>query len=218
MSQSEIMTPLLLWARNNLFISVPISILTFFALREYFFQITKKNNRLFNIILFPGIVIHELSHALGCILTGCKIVDIDLFTHSGGRVTYATKKHRLAKNFIISIFPLITGIILLYLLLNSFAITGNYFGAYIQKALFFYFAITIMTTMFPSRKDFANAFSVFIFVILLSLSLAYFFRNNIIFAEDIISFILYCIALLILAIFVIITAEKIAETKLQKNK
>jgi hypothetical protein len=39
-------------------------------------------------IRFPGVVIHECSHILGCILVGAKIKKVVLFSKGGGLVTY----------------------------------------------------------------------------------------------------------------------------------
>jgi len=39
-------------------------------------------------IRFPGVVIHECSHILGCLLVGAKINKVVLFSKGGGSVTY----------------------------------------------------------------------------------------------------------------------------------
>lgn len=40
------------------------------------------------VIRFPGVVIHECSHILGCLLVGAKIKKVVLFSKGGGSVTY----------------------------------------------------------------------------------------------------------------------------------
>jgi hypothetical protein len=42
----------------------------------------------FRIFIAPGIIVHEYSHALACLLTGTKIVEIKLFKTEGGHVRH----------------------------------------------------------------------------------------------------------------------------------
>jgi Peptidase M50B-like len=60
---------------------------------------------LYYILRFPGVVIHECSHVLGCLLTGAKIQKIVLFSEGGGSVSYARPKIPLLGDVIISTAP-----------------------------------------------------------------------------------------------------------------
>jgi hypothetical protein len=54
----------------------------------------------------PGVVVHECSHILGCILTGAKITKVVLLSKEGGSVTYTRPKIPVLGNVIISSAPL----------------------------------------------------------------------------------------------------------------
>jgi len=54
----------------------------------------------------PGVIIHECSHILGCVVTGAKITNIVLISKEGGSVTYLRPKIPLLGDVIISSAPL----------------------------------------------------------------------------------------------------------------
>lgn len=58
-------------------------------------------------IRMPGIVLHELAHIAGCLLSGAKIKDVVLFSQEGGSVTYVKPKIPILGTVIISTAPLI---------------------------------------------------------------------------------------------------------------
>ncbi len=137
----------------------------------YFWKVIIKSDKI-AIFLLPGIVIHELFHILGCFLTGTKITKIKLFSLKGGYVKY--KKRNFIISLLISLFPVIGGLILLYVLLDFFDLS-LYFSFNInflnqikniflenykslQFWLLIYFSTTVFICMTPSKKDFQNAF------------------------------------------------------------
>jgi len=61
---------------------------------------------LYYVLRVPGVVIHECSHVLGCLLTGASIKKVVLFSREGGSVTYTKPKIPVAGNVIISTAPL----------------------------------------------------------------------------------------------------------------
>lgn len=63
--------------------------------------------RLYRIIITPGIIIHELSHALACVLMRAKINRIRFFAPSGGAVEHQPPRMPLIGKPIISLAPLI---------------------------------------------------------------------------------------------------------------
>jgi hypothetical protein len=54
----------------------------------------------------PGVVVHEITHIIGCLITGAKIKKVVLFSGEGGSVTYESPKIPLIGNVIISTAPL----------------------------------------------------------------------------------------------------------------
>lgn len=61
---------------------------------------------LYYLLRVPGVVVHECSHVLGCILTGASIKKVVLFSREGGSVTYTKPRIPVAGNVIISTAPL----------------------------------------------------------------------------------------------------------------
>ncbi|OPY36693.1 MAG: hypothetical protein A4E35_01800 [Methanoregula sp. PtaU1.Bin051] len=62
---------------------------------------------LYHAIRMPGIVLHELAHIIGCLITGAKIRNVVLFSRDGGSVTYAEPEIPLLGSVIISTAPLL---------------------------------------------------------------------------------------------------------------
>ena len=61
---------------------------------------------IYYLVRAPGVVVHECSHILGCILTGAKVTDVVLFSTEGGSVTYTRPKIPVLGDVIISSAPL----------------------------------------------------------------------------------------------------------------
>jgi hypothetical protein len=61
---------------------------------------------LYNAIRMPGVVLHELAHVLGCLITGAGIQKVVLFSRGGGSVTYSKPALPLFGNLVISTAPL----------------------------------------------------------------------------------------------------------------
>jgi len=59
-------------------------------------------------MMWPGVIIHELSHLAGCLLTFTRVVEVKLFAPSGETLGYVShvKTSNPVKNIIISIAPL----------------------------------------------------------------------------------------------------------------
>ncbi|NQT18571.1 MAG: hypothetical protein HQ592_02620 [Planctomycetes bacterium] len=64
------------------------------------------SHRFFHYALAPGIVVHELSHIFGCVLTGAKVGHVVLFGPSGGSVEHSEPKMPLLGQPIISLAPI----------------------------------------------------------------------------------------------------------------
>jgi hypothetical protein len=57
-------------------------------------------------IRFPGVVLHECAHIIGCLLTGARIRNVVLFSKDGGSVTHSQPALPYIGNVIISTAPL----------------------------------------------------------------------------------------------------------------
>lgn len=57
-------------------------------------------------IRLPGVVLHECSHIIGCLITGARIKNIVLFSKDGGSVTYTRPLFPYIGDVIISTAPL----------------------------------------------------------------------------------------------------------------
>jgi hypothetical protein len=62
---------------------------------------------LYSAIRAPGVIVHECSHILGCIITGGKIKNVVFFSERGGSVTYTSSKIPYIGDVVISTAPLV---------------------------------------------------------------------------------------------------------------
>jgi hypothetical protein len=139
------------------------------------------------LFLFPGIIIHELSHLIGCFLTGAKVTSFCLFSFKGGYVRHSKPKLPLIGQALISVAPVVGGI-------GSLWLASYYLGIGITKGdfpemvrslfdswtmgwpfwLFIYLAITIVICLVPSKQDVKVALG----GLILLLIIAYFLRDS----------------------------------------
>jgi hypothetical protein len=75
-------------------------------------------------IRLPGVVLHECSHIIGCLLTGARIHNVVLFSEDGGSVTYSSPRLPYIGDVIISTAPL-------FLLPLAFSLVTWVFGSYL---------------------------------------------------------------------------------------
>jgi len=54
----------------------------------------------------PGVIVHECSHILGCLITGAKVKKVVYFSEDGGSVTYTHPKIPLLGDVVINTAPL----------------------------------------------------------------------------------------------------------------
>jgi len=62
---------------------------------------------LYYFVRIPGVVVHELSHILGCLIMGAKVKNVILFSKEGGSVTYSRPKIPFLGDVVINTSPLI---------------------------------------------------------------------------------------------------------------
>ena len=75
--------------------------------------------------VFLGVIVHEYSHAFGCLITGTKIKEIKLFEESGGHVTHEKRNPFITA--IIAMMPLFGCSLFLLLLAWLFQQVGVVF-------------------------------------------------------------------------------------------
>lgn len=61
---------------------------------------------LWSFISAPGIVVHEITHIAGCLVTGAKVKKVVFFSSEGGSVTYVSPRIPFVGNVIINTAPL----------------------------------------------------------------------------------------------------------------
>lgn len=120
----------------------------------------------------PGVILHELSHALACVLTGAKVVKISFFDKDGGSVKHHPSFIPVIGPVIISLAPLAIGVLVFYFLAkkiqlsNDLDLSAMYFNF---KTIIFaidwknwlniiiiYLLLSVLVTMTPSWQDLRN--------------------------------------------------------------
>lgn len=90
----------------NLAVGVTLLIALCFLLRECWLRAVPA--WILAYLIAPGVALHELSHAAGCVLTGAKVHKITLFREDGsGEVRHGPPKLRYPGDVIISLAPLV---------------------------------------------------------------------------------------------------------------
>ena len=132
----------------------------------------------YRVFVAPGIILHELSHALLCFLTGAKIKSISFFDKEGGSVKHEQPKIPVLGQMLISLAPFVFGVAAIYLLAHYLGIKSetinlsepkysdfsNHIGNLIrsikissyQNWVLVYLALSVAVTMTPSKQDFLN--------------------------------------------------------------
>lgn len=124
------------------------------------------------VFVAPGVIVHELSHAFGCLITGAKITKISLFSKDGGCVEHQKSPIPIFGPIIISMAPLIIGIIIFFFLakiihlenicninstfINIKSIYKNIDFTNWGNILIIYLLLSVAVTMTPSWQDLVN--------------------------------------------------------------
>jgi hypothetical protein len=88
-----------------LIIAMGIVVMLISLMLDYLWALVLPVRYFYYVLRFPGVVIHECSHVVGCLLTGAKIQKIVLFSKGGGSVSYARPKIPVLGDVIISTAP-----------------------------------------------------------------------------------------------------------------
>ena len=88
-----------------LVIATGIAVMLISLMLDYLWALVLPVRGLYYFLRFPGVVIHECSHILGCLLTGAGIRKVVLFSEGGGSVTYSRPKIPVLGDMIIGTAP-----------------------------------------------------------------------------------------------------------------
>ena len=140
---------------------------------------------LYLILLFPGVVLHELAHGAFSILTGTPIHSIKLFSREGGHVVHGQPRIPVVGQLIISFAPLVVGLALATYLVSilpletnsQWSMTFYKFNLALPRIehgwqtldfVWLYLFLSIILTLTPSKQDIgASSAGVIVFVIVL---------------------------------------------------
>lgn len=107
-------------------------------------------------LVAPGVIVHEYSHALACLVTGARVRSISVFDPRGGQVVHEPPKLAGGQG-LISLAPILGAAVVLYLLARvlvpGFVGYGELELSSWQFLLFAYLAGSIAATMAPSTQD-----------------------------------------------------------------
>ncbi len=111
-------------------------------------------NKILNMLFFPGIVLHETSHALACLLLNVPIKKIKFIGKEGGYVVHDDSKSY--KIIIISITPFFLNIFFSLVFARVVLLESSFY----LKVFFTWLALSSIYFCLPSAEDVKNVFSV----------------------------------------------------------
>lgn len=116
-------------------------------------------------LIAPGVIVHEYSHALGCIVTGARIRKVRVFAEEGGYVEHGPARLPLGEG-IITVAPILGAAIAVYLLavalVPGFVGLGELQVSSWQFLAFAYLASSITAAMAPSAQDLRVGLAAFV--------------------------------------------------------
>jgi hypothetical protein len=179
------------------FIWLFILILLSFLIDKIWSRIIGKKYRFFVLI---GVIVHELSHALVCLLTGAKIYSMNFFAKEGGYVKHGRSKFHFVGNALIAMAPIFGAFAALWGLIYYFGLRFDFSAINFSNGFFenfrilfqsswvlvkqgyqkwqfwvlLYLIISICAALAPSKQDFKNAIWGLLFLFLIGLIILYF--------------------------------------------
>ncbi|MEX2209999.1 MAG: M50 family metallopeptidase [Patescibacteria group bacterium] len=121
--------------------------------------------RTYRFLIAPGVIVHEYSHALACVLTGARIRQVRVFDARGGAVVHEEPRAPLGDG-IISVAPILGAATAVYLL--ALALVPGFVGfgelsiSSWQFFVFAYLASAITAAMAPSLQDLRAGLAAFV--------------------------------------------------------
>lgn len=177
---------------NEYMLQILLPVILVFALSFFAnkFLVTLLPQNLYLALMFPGVVIHELSHYSFSVLTGTPVHSVQFFSRTGGHIVHGQPKIPVIGQLIISFAPLIIGIALSVFLIsqlpieagNSWKLTLGQFKVGLPQItgdwgiydfIKLYLLFSIIMTLTPSRQDItaSSAGVIVLFIVLYILKL-----------------------------------------------
>ena len=194
----------------------------------------------YRIFVAPGIILHELSHALLCFFTGAKITQMSFFEKEGGSVKHKPSKIPILGPILISVAPFVFGAAAIFFISRKVGIDSPnlasvdisregvilFFKTAVQSFNFkdiptlvgLYLVLSIAVTMTPSFQDLRNMFLSLLAVALAVVVLIKFsviHLSSIVIPSAVLTLLSTVLLLLILALFfsiIIFVISKIFKT------
>lgn len=130
-------------------------------------------------MVIPGIIVHELSHIVGAVISGADVYHVKLISRTGGEVHHGQPRLPLIGQFLISFAPLLIGSALSYAIIYRLFITvgGNFWTIIsawkIIDWILLYILISLILTFTPSKQDVRSAIWSLIIIIPLIIAITY---------------------------------------------
>lgn len=164
------MMQLLSWAQNNQVLSILVLFTLLVFLRELVLAKLARRQIIYYIVLFPGIILHEISHITGCLITLTKVRKVKLFSLKGGFVMHEKPTLPILGIFIISIAPLVVGLFISHILFGLIY-TPEGLKYQLSTAIYLYLIFSIILTMLPSKTDIINSLPAYIIIAVIVIAL-----------------------------------------------
>lgn len=114
-----------------------------------------------HIVLFPGVVVHELSHFLASVLLGSRVTESRFWGEKEASIVH--EEAGGIRGYLISSAPFLLGSLatVLFLQLAKAAARGltlvSPWQSWLQAVVLYYLALSVAVHCFPSSKDAGNA-------------------------------------------------------------
>lgn len=118
-------------------------------------QITKRQKRILDNALFPGVLLHEFAHYLVVVMMPTtEVKDVELARHDDSHVQYEMLKPRIYKMVLIAFAPFyINTAVSLYFTYEITQIQLASYKDYLIFPIFYYIAIVTAAKALPSTED-----------------------------------------------------------------
>ncbi len=178
---------------NLLYFGIPI--LIFYSWLAHRLVAKYLPYKLYHPMIFFGVIIHEIGHIVGCILTGAKIKKISLFKQEGdkiGEVIHSSPKVPVIGQCIISLAPIFSAMFFFYILTalvhsslnldicksdDSFFVFFNFLKGVdlfdIRWLFLLYATLSMSLTLAPSSTDLKHASVGVVSILLVILALEF---------------------------------------------
>ncbi len=145
---------------------------------------------MYRFFVAPGVVVHELSHALGCLVTGSQITEINFWKASGGHVAHIPPRDphvRIISDPLIALAPiwgtfLLLGLLTRLVVPDVFGLLQNGDASNVFSVidllswktwLYLYLVTSLVATIAPSKTDMRYALASLIVLTILLIFLLF---------------------------------------------